>query len=142
MGKMNELSITLNDYNRRLERVEHLLDSMRALLSRTNDRVTAVLSNQKHYLRRRAPAVLAKQKAQSQMIKNAQLLLKRIEKIPQLSFQTAHKKLNSDQRHLVFMCTPNEARKLRTMVNIDFRQFNSPIVKKPGTTLNYSSKKK
>jgi hypothetical protein len=139
---MKDLSITLNEYERRLARAEHLLDSMRALLSRANDRITAVLSNQKHYLRRRAPAVLAKQKAQNQMIKNAQLLLKRIEKIPQLTFQSAHKKPGVNARHLVFMCTPNEARKLRTMVNIDFRQFNSSIIKKPGTTLNYSSTKK
>ena len=142
MSHMNDLSVTLTDYDRRLKRVEHLLDSARALLSRANDRITSVLANQKHYLRRRAPAVLAKQKAQSQMLKNSQLLLKRIEKIPQLTIQTSHNKPGSEQRHILFICTPNEARKLREMVNIDFRQFNSSVLKKPGTTLNYSSGKK
>jgi len=141
MSRMKDLSITLSDYDNRLKRVEHLLDSARALLSRTNDRVAAVLSNQKHYLRRRAPGVLARQKAQQQNIKNAQLLLKRIERIPKLSFQTARNLHNKSERHLIFMCTPNEARKLRAMVNIDFRQFNSSVVKKPGTTLNYSTKR-
>ena len=139
MARTKDPNTEVRNLQKRIDRLEHLLNSNRKLTSRANDRVVTVLNNQKHYLRHRAPGVLKRQK---DLITKAVRLMRRLECIPKLNIQTSHKKHNSADKHIIFMCTGNEARKLRQMINIDFRMFNSCKVKKLHHTLNYSGAKK
>jgi len=112
------------------------IDDLKSRLTELNQKLTTIVGNQKHYLRHRAPAVLKNQQIR---ILQAQRLLKRIEAIPNLKVITSYKGKVRAQRSL-FMCTGNEARKLRSMLNIDFRQFNSSKAKKLHDRMNYSHK--
>jgi hypothetical protein len=106
-------------------------------VSELSHKLSQVLGNQRHYLRHRAPEVL---KNQLKRIKQAEALMKRMESIPKINVCTSYQGKVRAQRS-IFMCTPNEARKLRAMLNIDFRQFNSSKTKQLHTTLNYSHKR-
>jgi hypothetical protein len=87
-----------------------------------NHRVVSVFHNQQHYLRHRAPKVLKKQKT---MMLATERLYKRMEVIGRqnIRFQSAlHSK--PAEKNIVFLCSHNDVKKLRTVLNMDFRQFN------------------
>jgi hypothetical protein len=87
-----------------------------------NNRTSAMFHNQQHYLRHRAPAVLKKQRA---MTLATARLYKRMEAIGRqnIRFQSAlHSK--PSEKNIIFLCSHNDAKKLRTILQMDFRQFN------------------
>jgi hypothetical protein len=113
------------------------IDSLHLWIAELSKKLSQVLGNQKHYLRHRAPEVF---KMQKRRIAKAERLMEKMAAIPKINIITSY---SGDKRvkRAIFMCSPNEARKLRAVLNIDFRQFNSSKTKKLHSTLNYSSKK-
>lgn len=115
--------MTLESKVRKLEKtVEHLEDQVRRSLKvarKTNERCAALLANQKHYLRHRAPGVLKRQKL---MMANAEKLAARIQNIPGIKHITTKKRVrgSKDSRHLLLV-SGNEARKLRALARLDLR---------------------
>ncbi len=101
-------------------RLGNLVTTMRRRYSRISGRVTAILGNQQHYLRHRAPVVAANGK---KTVAAAKRLMRRMEHIPALQFRTT-RKVRAGKKHLLFLCTNNEARKLRALARLDLRRFN------------------
>lgn len=113
---------TLKGLNRTIEWQNKKIKHMGKLLSRMNDRIVSVLHNQKHYLKCRAPGVLKRQKKFPNVLSLMEKKLKRLQKLGVC--KTQHKKT----RRVVFLCTGNEAVKLRRLVEFDFRPLlNSKI---------------
>ena len=135
MSRTKNPNTVILNLQRQIARQEHLLRSARKRITSMAGRVTDVLNNQKHYLRHRATGVLARQKS---VVATAAALVKRMQNIPRLNFMTSRQ---GKRYNVVFMCTNNEARKLRALVDVDFRQFNSSI-KRLGQPLNYSKSRK
>ena len=115
--------MTLESKVRELEKaVEHLEAQVRRSLKvarKTNERCAALLANQKHYLRHRAPGVLKRQKL---MMANAEKLADRIQSIPGIKHITTKNiaKGSKNPRHLLLV-SGNEARKLRALARLDLR---------------------
>ena len=75
----------------------------------------AIKSNQKHYLKKRMPTRKAHQKA----LRSALVRVKRLdENLKGLGITQAHTKVG---KHSLFLCTPNQARKLRHIADADQR---------------------
>lgn len=100
-------------------RQDRLIATMRKRILLANKRVAAVLHNQNHYLRHRAPAVINRGK---NLIKQSKILMKKLSKLPSLR---VHTKTRTNRHNFVFLCTGNEARKLRALAEMDMRRFNT-----------------
>lgn len=119
-----------------ISKQEDLIKKLRQRVVVLNGKLSQIIHNQRHYLRHRAPKVL---KNQRDRIRKSEQLLKKMAAIEKIQLRTSY---GGEQRahRVIFMCTANEARKLRAMVNIDFRQWNSRK-KQPNTALHYSTSK-
>jgi hypothetical protein len=110
----------LSAMKRELARINRILSTTRRKLRQTRRQVGNVLSNQRHYLRYRAPAVVTRGR---KMVEHAKKFMQRMERIPKLNIKTSCKA--GERYNIIFLCTNNEARKLRALANIDFRRFNT-----------------
>lgn len=120
----------------RIELQDRQIRKLKRRLSVNTERVNDILYSKRHYLRNRAPGVLKRQ----QILTQAKNILRRWSVIPKLNVVTANKRRG--KTNCIFLCTGNEARKLRAMVNLDFRQFNSRTPKKLNSKLSYCISKK
>lgn len=84
-----------------------------------NQRVRAVLSNQQHYLRFRAPVV---NKRQEHLMAGARAIAKRLQGLPQFKLTSTVGVGRKTQRHLL-MVDGNQAKKLTNLLKLDFRSI-------------------
>jgi DNA repair ATPase RecN len=129
---------TIGVMTRTITLMNERINGQKKRITEATRKVNAMHDNQRHYLRRRAPKVL---KRQRELQKKTEQILKRLERVGKLNFKVSSKAWSKGEQHVLFMCTHNEARKLRSMLNVDFRQFNS-CKPRPLTRLGYSNKPK
>ena len=114
--------------------LEERIEELHSWIAQLSKKISTIIGNQQHYLRHRAPEVFKNQKKR---LAKADALMRRMEAIPKINICTSYKGKVRAQR-VLFMCTANEARKLRAMLNVDFRQFNSSRPKKLHQSMGYS----
>lgn len=124
---------------RQIDRQETLIKTLRRRTTELSRKLGLILSNQTHYMRFRAPKVAERQKA---LAEQAKRFVKRMEKLPNLKLHTSYNARNSKANRVIFFCTGNEARKLRAMLNIDFRQFNHRGLRNRKGCLYYNRSKR
>lgn len=98
----------------KLDRIEKLVSTLRGRCAFLSQRLSAIYHNQKHYMRYRAKRV---DKRQMSLLAAARQFKKKIEAFPQLNFKMTGK----CGRRVVLLVTPNHARKLRALAEIDLR---------------------
>ena len=105
-------------FERRIRRLERMLIGLKRRTIDINEKYCDLLSNQRHYLKYRAPGVLHKQKL---LMQQAQNFLKRTAGMPQ--FKTTCTYSKSKRTKHVLMLDGNQANKLAAMLNLDFRRL-------------------
>jgi len=97
----------------RLERLEYRINSW-------NDRLSSLDYNMKHYLEKRMPIAIKHERIKARLNKKILSLEKALGKV---AIHTTWKAKGGPDR-VIFLCTHNQASKLRRIADSDLRNFN------------------
>jgi hypothetical protein len=111
----------------RLTRVEHRVDKTLDLVRRVNARYANIMSAQKHYLKKRAPGVLAKQRDRRSLGHAIKILEGKLAKIPKMSVAFTRKSKGRDSHNVVLMVDHNQARKIRRLADMNMQGMTGKI---------------
>lgn len=102
---------------RRVSDLELKVDRINKKCSAVTKRCSDIYHNQKHYLRYRADKV---GKRQAALLDAARRMAKKLEAIPRMNIKMTGKKTKGAVRTLLLV-TPNHAKKLRALAEMDLR---------------------